>query len=584
MPSSSYVKATIIPQLEQLCKPSQDTHYLCSGILSLLCNPSELHNLNGTTLLSRCMLALRHFTDDSDPQSNKLFSYEYGFLCFRVIVLLMHVGTLVHANTFDKFMMQTNNLCGPHEISATLSEVVLERLGESWNPARPRDWLMDTPMPQGGERTLLGAVGGFTSDDARYLLKILWHDRKGFTEICTQTSTPGWLLPLMLIEEHMLWEERYKSNNINGEDWYYLLALCLRYSLVASERESRFLEMICAKALVYSDHLDRESDPELEVPYDTTNLVDARDTRVMLQAYITRMTISTQAPFPRLITSQFGAGFLQQEEILDIPDLMPSLIKVSCSRVWAEIDASSGSPEPASENPALIKSAAHAFDLISRVYPNYIGAPVEIISTLDKALVEIDFINLFGKMAFLPLVIGSSISKPENPGNPKELDDTDDLGAHPRQVTDHWDDLTHTTLSIGTSYGMVDRPANVNKPLDRYYPDWLKTWRCYDAHFPQHNTQSELLRNHTDLGYMSLYGFGSSLGFWDRKERTEIECAYPRCPAAAFESDPQFFCERCLAAPYCSHLCQARHWASTTREPHRDLCPGKCKSATQKTD
>lgn len=78
MPPTNYVKASMIPQLEQTCKPSQDTYYLFSGILSLLSYPSELYNLNGTMLLSRCMLALRHFADDSGPQANKVSKHLVG--------------------------------------------------------------------------------------------------------------------------------------------------------------------------------------------------------------------------------------------------------------------------------------------------------------------------------------------------------------------------------------------------------------------------------------------------------------------------------------------------------------------------
>lgn len=71
-PSSNYVKTTVIPQLEQVCKPSQDTCFRLWSVLSLLCHPKELNCLDNTVLLSRCILALRCFTDEIDPQANKV--------------------------------------------------------------------------------------------------------------------------------------------------------------------------------------------------------------------------------------------------------------------------------------------------------------------------------------------------------------------------------------------------------------------------------------------------------------------------------------------------------------------------------
>lgn len=47
----------------------------------------------------------------------------------------------------------------------------------------------------------------------------------------------------------------------------------------------------------------------------------------------------------------------------------------------------------------------------SQLYASYRKDPTEIISTFDKALAESDFMNLFGKLLFLPLSVGSSISR-----------------------------------------------------------------------------------------------------------------------------------------------------------------------------
>lgn len=132
-----------------------------------------------------------------------------------------------------------------------------------------------------------------------------------------------------------------------------------------------------------------------------------------------------------------------------------------------------------------------------------------------------------------------------------EMDDSND----PNSVARIWPRLVKTALwlDLRVEYD----PGNNYRPvISSFYADWLKTWRCVDVNFPQHNIRA--LEHHINSCFVSFSQFGYSLGFRPREERTTIRCAYPRCPAAAFESDPQFLCARCLNTPYCSHLCQIK--------------------------
>lgn len=117
----------------------------------------------------------------------------------------MHVGVLAHTGTFDEFLERASDLSDPREVSAALSESLTEVMIKDWDISEPRDWLLNISTPQEGGIVLLGTDGGLTSDDAFFLLRILWEDRKGFTEICAQTTAHGWMLPLMLLDEHTHW-------------------------------------------------------------------------------------------------------------------------------------------------------------------------------------------------------------------------------------------------------------------------------------------------------------------------------------------------------------------------------------------
>lgn len=557
MPSSNYIKTTVIPQLQNMREPSPELCYMFSSVLSLLHCPKELHCLDSTLLLTECLCCLRWWTGDTGSPANKLFSYEYGFLCFRVIVLLMHVGILESTDTFDVFSNLVDNLSDPHIISAVLSEFVMQLKRESLRKPEPRHWLLNTRvegLTQYG-RMFLPYVGGFWDKDVDFFVEALWNDRQCFTEICFRVPTPGWGLPLILIGEHLRWaaEEGVK----NPTSWSYLDALCYRYSLVAPIEELESLGLICW--LVFNRN------KKLGIKFNPALAVDPNEARAILQAYLARMTI------PGLFPPKFALMFLnfvKQDSILSVVDLAPSLIKTSCLWMWEELDASTRTPsQHPSEIEDLLARAEHTFDIITFQY--YQHLPVETLSTLTTALAESDFVNLFLRILLLPLTAGSNISK-LGKGNFKTFDEMSER-EDPRHTARSWSELAKKIFFFSTMYPRSCKPLDdILRPL---YYDWSKTRCCFQAGFPQHLTQIPSLQNYIDSCHSSFIGLGSSLGYVKRERETTIECAYPRCPGTTFE---QLVCEECLVrgqvTPYCSHLCQTKHWSTTIGEAHRENC------------
>jgi hypothetical protein len=123
----------------------------------------------------------------------------------------MHVGILMHTNTFDAFVKRTSNLSNPHDVSVALSDFVMDLMHESMDKPKPRDWLLGILTSQRGGRMFLRTVGGLINSDVEFFLKVVWQDRKGFSEICTQAATPGWALVLLLIGEHIKWASEVGS-------------------------------------------------------------------------------------------------------------------------------------------------------------------------------------------------------------------------------------------------------------------------------------------------------------------------------------------------------------------------------------
>ncbi|KAL5637598.1 hypothetical protein ACGC1H_004120 [Rhizoctonia solani] len=564
--SSNYVKSVTLPALNYSFANRPDVCTLLSDVLSLLERPKELHILDETMLLSRCMSTLRGYTDDSDPQAVKLFSYELGFLCFRVISLLLHVGILAHTNTFGAFLKKIGDSSNPHEVSVALHDFVMNLMHESKEQPKPRDWLLGILTSRSGGRMFLRTVGGFINTDVNFFLNVLWQDRKTFLEICTSRLTPGWGLVVLLIGEHVQWASESGVQYSNLEQWERLQNLCFRYSFAASPSELKYLEDFCLKAGAYQPDPDDDDEDE----YYETALVDTRDARVMLQAYLTRISSTVRVPLvplPPGLALQL-IGFFRQPIFLDMADLMPPLIKTSCVWIWKRLDESTHKLPHPSQDSILNRYTIRTFDLIGRLYSQYLSAPTTTITSFTKALAESDFVNLFDKLLLLSLSEGSDISKLAS-GEDKSLDQLSE-SEDPNGLGRDWSRLVHKAIFMCMSYGSNAKPSN--GVISHFYQDWLKIWRCFDANFPQHHVASTFFEGQINKCKLAAVALGTSFSYADRKTRTNIECAYPRCPGAAVEDDLQGACGGCFVVPYCSRLCQSKHWVDLSQEPHSRVC------------
>lgn len=162
-----------------------------------------------------------------------------------------------------------------------------------------------------------------------------------------------------------------------------------------------------------------------------------------------------------------------------------------------------------------------------------------------------------GIFALLPLSIHNYANcTTVNIRNFSEMNNSSD----PKHIARSWRDLASGAQLVAAGHGVGCTIFNntSKEPLTPFYPDWLKTWRCSNVGFPHHSVQSRLFKKHTKHCCGIFHSFGVALGYYNAMEESDINCAYPRCPAATFESDSQFFCERCLVAPYCSHSCQIK--------------------------
>ncbi|EUC54050.1 glycoside hydrolase family 18 protein, partial [Rhizoctonia solani AG-3 Rhs1AP] len=269
------------------------------GVLSTLYYPKELVVLNNTTLLSSCIRALRKIvTDNQSSRTFKLFSHETGFLCFRTIVLLVHIGILAHTNNLDYFRLMPHTLVSqPEEILMSLAELGTALKERSEREPNPRRWFLGSQISQAGRRTFLESVGGFTDSDAEFLLKLLWQDRKCFSKL----------------GEHMQWKS--ESDYIPYEQWMPLETLCFRYSFYSSASEVNLIGVFCVETVRDRPDPDEDLDDE---SYEKS-LVDTEDARQFLLAFIDR---SEYLQPLSVALAALVLKFVKQKLTIDIPDLI----------------------------------------------------------------------------------------------------------------------------------------------------------------------------------------------------------------------------------------------------------------------
>ncbi|KAG8701961.1 hypothetical protein FRC08_003800 [Ceratobasidium sp. 394] len=561
VPTSRHAKGVAIPHLQSLAfaEPTTGTRAALESVLSLIRHPKELRSLDNTMLLSRCMALLRSFTKDAESGGNALFGYEFGFLCFRVIVLLIQVGILTHTSTFGAFVRQTSNLSDPQEISAALTAFVARLVLDATGKQNPRDWLLGILTSQRGGRMFLRTVGGFINTDVEFFLKAIWRDRKTFSMICSQATTSGWSFALLALGEHMQWA--LEDGIEDEEQWGFLQTLCFRYILtVPNPDEVFFLTHICTDAAMY--RLDGNEE------YYIVSLVDKEDARNVMESYIHRMHPSSTYERLSLYIVELLLGFVTQDVMLDLPDLLRDFTKVTCIWIWEETGARNTGF--LSQSQELAKCAVHMLKLMRLSYYNLRGAGSKPIVSLTKALPEIDFVNLLGRLILVPTAIGSAITNQGENGFFVKDEDGD--------IEASWDSLLEETIRFGTTYIKIAKVSN--GLLASSYPDWLKTWRCFQAEFPHHEARSEWFNGYLrgcDAAWTTL---GGAFGYVDREVREQYLCAYARCQGPVSLIGADFACSSCLLVAYCNQRCQSGHWLDPV-DPHREECPRLWETDTQ---
>ncbi|KAG9090678.1 hypothetical protein FS749_000364 [Ceratobasidium sp. UAMH 11750] len=498
IPSIQYGKTIAITHLErvQFQSVTSETLTALEGILWLIRHPKELRWLNHTTLLASCIELLQDYTDELEDDE-KLFSYEFGFLCFRVIILLIQVGILAQMGSLQAFLKETRNLSDPKDISAALAKFVAKPVDESYLDEDFRDRLLGAKTLDGA-RKLLPTIGSFTDEDASFLLEQLWEDRKTFSLICRkgQALTSGFAFILVVIQEHMHWTFEEASSNEVDEDWTLIDTLSFRCSLVApSYYEVSILISTCKEAKGWLFESEHE--------YDVLSLVDVEDAKNVMEAYTSRLTHQTSGRKVYDWDLVLILEFITHDSMLTYVHLLPGFVKTTFLWAWNELidNEETGILD---ENTSLASCAAHAVSFITRSCHFLKEADNATRLSITRVLSETDFVAFMGRLMLAPMATQSWLNWPlaESGKDHNFRDNT-------HGVKHNWENLVH---EMGV-FGRVVKGAKILGSLPaNAYSDWLKTRRCFQALFPHHEVQSDWFKNYVKICYPAWLEFGSAFG------------------------------------------------------------------------
>jgi hypothetical protein len=131
--------------------------------------------------------------------------------------------------------------------------------------------------------------------------------------------------------------------------------LCFRYILVGpTPNEVHYLTNICTDAASY--RLDANDE------YYIVSFVDMEDARDVLQSYIDRMGPSPSQERLHADLVELLVGFITQDVMLDLVDLIPGFLRATYSWVWTELEYTVEHAKLLSDNGDLAKCATHALE------------------------------------------------------------------------------------------------------------------------------------------------------------------------------------------------------------------------------
>ncbi|KAG8750684.1 hypothetical protein FRC12_012764 [Ceratobasidium sp. 428] len=509
--------------IDKILSKKDVTTTTLQNLIRLLLVPTQLLLLEGTKIIPALMDLLRKHCQRSTP-----YNSEYGFYCVEAIIFALGIGVLADSKILKQYVDQAGKLPAPrnaHDNYVTLGDCVAQFIPKG--PDSATEWVLRMPA-----QTFAPSLGGFTTDDLRYLVDILFQDRKQMFRAHTIAGTsPGWWYVLFL-----LWLfNQYTLPDRTLMDRIY--AIALRIEVNSSWDKHDLLERLI---LMIGTNLQQTESTQASV-----RAVDPEDASIILSGYYQYITTydKRNAEVLGLVIMWAGDTVCGRNDLDMRLEYLKSYLDVLWEGVVREDDALDrmvdGTTE-ATEQASLGFLAGHFLKLTKLIIAK--ESQDGQYRCIRLLLEEGDFINLMGRIIlwFTRFDVSGGV-----------------LEVAADQAMEFNVALMELASSVKPTHKKTYRPVPY---ILEATMDWLKlAYHFEDAvKICSPNNQARYYYMHT-----------AQASWWTVRDMIPVmfaaRCHNPTCN----KENPQFICARCRTAPYCSRECQEHDWDDlSTRRPH----------------
>ncbi|EUC63651.1 zf-MYND domain protein [Rhizoctonia solani AG-3 Rhs1AP] len=505
------------------------------AILKLVQYPRAYRSLARPAVIGGCIKLMSGIKLDGRFSP---FSYEYGYLCFRVLTVVLGICILDRsARLDDSIQAIEKNIRAPgvvdllyHSVSITLCLELSEELVMRGKEDR-FDWVFG--WIKADARPNLPPL--VMIPDIELLFAILWDDRKAFFKALKSTYHPGILAVIFV-----LWRVSRRERNPTKAS---------SQSIILNEIHFRYDLIVTYDQQDAMNHLNTYIGTSIETWGNNTQQVDSEDCREVISAYIDRFNPSNPFLYKPIgvLDGPIQLHSLERFVSTGTEDLLPTVLKATVKRIWDEMKAPSELHKPDIYVDAIRDTFAnYAIILQNRVFARMAD---NLRQELVDNIINYDLIDLAAR-AMLMLELPSEPPAPDRAGS---------IDFLPR--------VKHFYGQLGASIPK----SYIYLISEHCLSEWLK-FRNYLPWYPEVRRLIPKDREHIKKCLGIWNDIGRALGY-QVDEASQFKCGYARCHDPLGMGSVQFTCPVCRGGAYCSARCQALDWTYGGL-PHANSCVG----------
>ncbi|CAE6479854.1 unnamed protein product [Rhizoctonia solani] len=497
--------------------------------LYLTRDPTRIHHLVDPSVVSGCIRLMKSVISQSSGFPSP-FSYELGYLCFRLLIITLNACLLDRWGRLDEALAKQHQF--PHSaahvlISIEVSSAVHKQFENLVNGG-DCDWVLGFSTADNHRRPQQASL--LLRSDIEALLDMLWDDRKMFLRaLMLDVPIASGLSGLLFVFSRRVAQERDTQQNPSPLR-RKLYELALRYYLVQDSSQIGPTLNVISSNPCYGDWIN------------TPKHVDGEDSRSIMTAFIKRISGCNDPEHLIMEDASMMLRFVPLSIDASTQDLLPDVLKHMIEYGWLVLLAQDDKDEIRLIVHTLLPALSW---LISPPHnrPYRLEPPTkdQIVDTIRKG-------DLLDWMAFAMYKLDPSPAA---------------FGERSIQAMDNF---------FAALANTVPR-SKLGSIFQDYAPEWRKFYRHLKATGSSVNIPCQKCYN---ACLQTWYQIAQSLGFEQALYEYELtDCFNGRCPRA-YTNDadgPRFLCATCRNAVYCSDQCQSMGWnLGDSRVPHQELC------------